>query len=68
MYEKSKGIRYKTISQSGSLIFQNRVIEPSLGSEKQIYDPAMRGQLMLTTDNYEISIEQRGLLSALRSA
>ena len=57
IYEKSKGIRYTTISQSGSSIFQNRVIEPSLGSEKQIYDPTMRGQLMLTTDNYEISVE-----------
>jgi hypothetical protein len=33
------------------------VIEPSLASEKQIYDPTMRGQLMLTTDNYEISVE-----------
>ena len=35
-YEKSKGIRYTTISQSGSSMFQNLVIEPSLGSEKQI--------------------------------
>jgi len=57
IYEKSKGIRYTTISQSGSSIFQNRVIEPSLGSEMQIYDPTMRGQLMLTTDNYEIDVE-----------
>jgi hypothetical protein len=57
IYEKSKGIRYTTISQSGSSLFQNRVIEPSLGSEKQIYDPTMRGHLMLTTDNYEIGVE-----------
>jgi len=57
IYEKSKGIRYTIISQSGSSIFQNRVIEPSLGAEKQIYDPTMRGQLMLTTDNYEIGVE-----------
>jgi outer membrane lipoprotein-sorting protein len=57
IYEKSKGIRYTTISQSGSSTFQNRVIEPSLGSEKQIYDPTMRGQLMLTTENYEIGVE-----------
>jgi len=57
IYEKSKGIRYTTISQSGSSMFQNRVIEPSLGSEKQVYDPTMRGQLMLTTDNYEIGVE-----------
>ncbi len=57
IYEKSKGISYTTISQSGSSLFQNRVIEPSLGSEKQIYDPTMRGQLMLTTDNYEIGVE-----------
>jgi hypothetical protein len=56
IYEKSKGIRYTTISQSGSSVFQNRVIEPSLGSEKQIYDPTVRGQLMLTTDNYEIGV------------
>ena len=56
-YEKSKGIRYTTISQVGSSIFQNRVIEPSLASEKQIYDPIMRGELILTTDNYEIGVE-----------
>jgi hypothetical protein len=56
-YEKSKGIKYTTILQSGSSMFQNRVIEPSLGSEKQIYDPTMRGQLMLTTDNYEFGVE-----------
>jgi hypothetical protein len=57
IYEKSKGIRYTTISQSGSSMFQNRVIEPSLESEKQIYDPMMRSQLMLTTENYEIGVE-----------
>jgi hypothetical protein len=57
IYEKSKGIRYTTISQSGSSMFQNRVIEPSLESEKQIYDPMMRSQLMLTTKNYEIRVE-----------
>ena len=57
IYQKSKGIRYTTISQSGSSMFQNRVIEPSLASEKQIYDPTMRDQLMLTTDNYEIGVE-----------
>lgn len=57
IYEKSKGIRYTTISKGGSSIFQNRVIEPSLRAETQIYDPAMRGQLMLTTDNYEIGVE-----------
>jgi len=56
-YEKIKGIEYTTISQSGSPIFQNRVIEPSLASEKQIYDPTMHGQVMLTTDNYEIVVE-----------
>ena len=57
VYEKSKGIRYTTISQSGSSMFQNRVIEPSVGSETQIHDPTMRRQLMLTTDNYEIGVE-----------
>lgn len=61
IYERSKGIKYTTISQSGSSIFQRRVIEPSLGSEKQIYDPTTRGQFILTTDNYEIGVEPAGL-------
>jgi hypothetical protein len=57
IYEKSKGTRYTTISQSGSSMWQSQVIEPSLASDQHINDPATRHQLMLTTDNYEFEAE-----------
>lgn len=56
-YEKSKGTRYTTISQSGSSVWQSQVIEPSLASDQHINDPETRQQLMLTTDNYEFHVE-----------
>src|SRR5271168_4635664 len=56
-YEKSKGASYETVSQSGSSMLQSLAIEPAIGSDKRINDPALRNQLMLTTDNYEFHVE-----------
>jgi hypothetical protein len=57
MYQKSTGNTYTTVSKAGSSMLRSRAIEPALESERQVNDPAMRQQVMLTADNYEFEVE-----------
>jgi hypothetical protein len=57
VYEKSTGNTYTTVSKAGSSMLRSRAIEPALESERQVNDPAMRQQVMLTVDNYEFAVE-----------
>ena len=57
VYEKSKGNTYTPVSKTGSSMFRSRAIEPAMESERQVNDPALRQQVMLTADNYEFGVE-----------
>jgi hypothetical protein len=57
VYQKSTGNTYTTVSKAGSSMLRSRAIEPALESERQVNDPAMRQQVMLTADNYEFEVE-----------
>ena len=57
VYQKSTGNAYTTVSKAGSSMFRSRAIEPALESERQVNDPAMRQQVMLTAANYEFEVE-----------
>ena len=57
VYQKNTGNTYTTVSKAGSSMLRSRAIEPALESEKQVNDPAMRQQVMLTADNYDFAVE-----------
>ena len=57
VYQKNTGNAYTVLSKTGSMMFRSQAIEPALESEKEVNDPKLRQQVMLTADNYEFEVE-----------
>jgi hypothetical protein len=59
-YERNSGKSYMIVSQSGSAVMRNLVLNTILDNEKQMNRPGIRESAWITSANYEMKLERIG--------
>jgi outer membrane lipoprotein-sorting protein len=59
-YERNSGKSYMIVSQSGSTVMRNLVLNTILDNEKQMNRPGIRESAWITSANYEMKLERIG--------
>jgi hypothetical protein len=59
-YERNSGKSYMIVSQSGSAVMRNLVLNTILDNEKQMNRPGIRERAWITSANYEMKLERIG--------